>query len=106
MLEIIILYFLTRNIGHLAERKGLPPKRWKWITVGNWILFEFSGMIIGILLFSKGGTIPKDNLFGLVLFALACAFGGYLRVKYILEKKPDKNLDDDINRIGSNQLQP
>ena len=100
MLEIIILIFLTRHIGELAVRKGLPPTRWKWITVGYWFLFEFMGAIIGILAFGN------ENFLGLMLFSVACAFGGYLLVKYRLEKLPDNNMDDDINRIGSDQLRP
>ncbi len=100
MLEIICLIYLTRKIGELAVRKGLPPTKWKWITVGLWFLFEFIGAIIGIILF---GT---DNFFGLSLFMVACAFGGYLLVRYILEKKPDDTIDDEINRIGVDSLRP
>lgn len=100
MLEIIFLIFLTRSIGVLATRKGLPPTKWKWITVGYWFLFEFFGAIFGVLSFGQ------ENVLGLMLFSVACAFGGYLLVKYKLEKLPDNNMDDDINRIGSNQLRP
>lgn len=100
MLEIILLIFLTKNIGALAERKGLPARKWKWITVGAWLGFEFIGVIIGILMFGQ------DNLAGLMLFAIVCAFGGYLAVKYNLDKRPDNKMDnkmnEDIDSIGSN----
>lgn len=94
MLEIILLIFLTRGIGFTAERKGLNPSKWKWITVGAWIGFEFLGVFVGMLLFGQG------NLIGLMLFGIASAFGGYLVVKYNLDKKPDA--EDDIDRIGRN----
>jgi len=100
MLEIIILIFLTRNIGNLAIQKGLPPTKWKWITVGYWFLFEFMGAFVGIMAFGQ------DNFFGLMLFSVACAFGGFLLVKYRLEKLPDNNMDDEITRIGSDHLRP
>jgi uncharacterized membrane protein YfcA len=85
MLEILLLFFLTRNIGELALRKGLPPVRWKIYTILAWILFEVIGTLLGILLF---GFDPSD-FFGLMMFAVAVAFGGYLFVRRILESKPD-----------------
>ena len=39
-------------------------------------------------------------------FGLVCAFGGYLTAKYNLEKRPDEKINDDINRIGTDQLNP
>lgn len=97
MLEIIALIFLCRSIGNTAERKGLKPLQWKIMTVVAWIGFEFIGAMIGIMLFG----FNKDNLIGLELFAVACAFGGYLLVKSNLDKKEDKSLHDDIDNIGS-----
>jgi hypothetical protein len=94
MLEIILLIFLTKNIGVLAERKGLSPVKWKWITVGAWVVFELIGLFLGIIMFGQ------DNLVGLMLFGIVCAFGGYLAVKYNLDKRPDNLINDDIDSIG------
>ncbi|HPH85245.1 MAG TPA: hypothetical protein PLC48_07275 [Ferruginibacter sp.] len=98
MLEIIALIFLCRKIGNTAERKGLKPGQWKLFTVLAWIAAEFIGVVLGIMLFG----FDRNNLFGLMLFAVACAFGGYLLVKMILDKQPDKFDENDINNIGSN----
>jgi uncharacterized membrane protein YfcA len=98
MLEIIALIFLCRKIGNTAERKGLKPGQWKLFTVLAWIAAEFIGVIIGIMLFG----FDRNDLLGLMLFAVACAFGGYLLVKTILDKQPDKFDENDINNIGSN----
>lgn len=100
MIEIILLYFLTKSMGELAVKKGLPRGRWKVITVLVWLLFEITGLIIGMTFFGTG------NLYGLLAFAIVCAFGGFLTVKYILEKKPDENIRDDIDRIGTDDLRP
>ena len=97
MLEIVLLYFLTKSIGVLAVKKGQPPVRWKLILIAAWILFEFTGLFFGIAFF---GT---TNLIGLMLIGLASAFGGYLLVRYILENKPDYNSYDDIDRIGKKE---
>lgn len=98
MLELISLFFLCRRIGILAERKGLSPGQWKLFTVLAWIACEFIGLIIWIILFG----FDKTNLFGIMSFALACAFGGYLIVKATLDKKPDAIDEDNINNIGRN----
>ena len=85
MLEILILIFLTKKIGLLAEQKGLPPGKWKWKTVLAWFFFEFLGAFIGIMMFG----FDPENIFGLMAFALVLAFGGYLLVRRTLENKPD-----------------
>jgi hypothetical protein len=41
-----------------------------------------------------------------MMFGLVAAFGGYLTVRYILENKPDEETNDDINRIGTDDLRP
>ncbi len=100
MIEIILLFILTKQMGALAVKKGLPRGRWKFITVIAWLVFEMIGIILGIIFFGQG------NLIGLMAFGLVCAFGGYLTVKYNLEKRPDEKINDDINRIGTDQLNP
>lgn len=85
MLEIILLIFLCRKIGVLAIEKGLNPTTWKVYTILNWIFFEIMGSIIGVMIFG----LNMDNLIGLMAFALASAFGGYLLVRKNLENKPN-----------------
>jgi len=113
MIEIIALFFLCKKNGQLAMQKGLAAGKWKLYTVLAWIAAEFVGLIFGITLFGKGNienltdinAFEKNNLFGLEAIALVSAFGGYLIVKSILEKKPDL-FDDDIKKIGVNDLKP
>lgn len=99
MLEIIALIFLCRSNGNLAQRKGLKPTSWKVYTVLAWIIGELAGVMIGISMFDK------TNLLGVLGIAIFCAFGGYLLVRKTLENKPDV-LDDDIDNIGIDDLQP
>ncbi|MBL7717672.1 MAG: hypothetical protein JNL72_02450 [Flavipsychrobacter sp.] len=91
MIEILILIFLTRYIGGIAERKGQPAGRWKLYTVLAWFGFEVAGALISYLI--------VQNLMMNVLFGMVAAFGGFLFVKSILEKMPDKQ-DDWIDQIG------
>jgi hypothetical protein len=81
-MDIIILIYLCIQIGRKAALKGLSAGRWRWYTVIAWIGAEIGGFMLGIELFGNG------NLFGLLLFAFACAVGGYLLVRYQLEKTP------------------
>ncbi len=99
MLEIIALIFLCKKNGNLAIQKGLKPGTWKWFTVLAWLVAEMTGVILGIVLFGQ------DNLIGIMSLGLISAFGGYLFIKSVLDKKPD-SYDDDINNIGVDDLQP
>ena len=96
MIDIIALIYLCRKIGKLAQRKGLKPGQWKFITVITWIVFEIAGVIICFMLFG----FNKDNILGFMAFAVVCAFGGYLIVKANLDKRPDPVDEDDINNLG------
>lgn len=95
MLEIVILYFLVKNTGNLAIKKGLPPLKWKITMIVTWIIFELTGLFFGIIFF---GT---DNLVSLMAIGLASAFGGYLLVRYILENKPDDSTLDEFGKTDS-----
>ncbi|HEV8079100.1 MAG TPA: hypothetical protein VGP43_00195 [Chitinophagaceae bacterium] len=91
MLEIIALFFLTKEIGKIAKAKGLKPGRWQLYTVLAWLAGEIVGGIVGILIF--GG----NNLVSVALVAIGGAFAGYHILKANLSKRPDA-LEDDINQ--------
>ncbi|MGN6569321.1 MAG: hypothetical protein ACTHJ0_15280 [Flavipsychrobacter sp.] len=74
---------MTKNIGVLAERKGMPPGRWKLYTVLGWIFFELTGFFISAMI--------VQNLLANAFFGMVCAFTGYLIPKYLLEKMPNKD---------------
>lgn len=96
MLEIIVLIFLTRDIGRLAGSKGVKPRTWKIYTVAGWIISEIFGIIIGVMIFGK------DNLFSVILVGLTFAVTSFFFIKSQLNKLPDQGIDDDINNIGNN----
>lgn len=95
-MDLILLIFFCVQIGKQAEKKGLNPGLWRWRLVGVWLLFELVGLYIAGSLFGMN----KDNLFGIFLFALASAFGGYLIIKNNLDNRPDA-IDNDIDNIGN-----
>ena len=99
MLEIIALIFLTKNMGALALKKGLKPGTWKLYTVLAWFGSEIAGVIIGMGIFGTEGILPA------ILIGLCAAVGSYFVLRASLNKRPDA-LDDDINRIGVNDLRP
>lgn len=96
MLEIIVLIFLTKEIGKLANSKGVKASTWKIYTIFGWIISEIFGIIIGVMIFGK------DNLFSIILVGLTFAITSYFIIKAQLNKLPDQGLDDDINNIGHN----
>ena len=95
MIEIIALILLTGHIGKLASQKGEKPGRWKLYTVLAWFAGEFVGAVIGLMIF---GT---NNIFSVILVALAGAVAGYHILKRSLSKKSDAS--DDIDQIGTPQ---
>ena len=93
--DIIILFFLTRNIGSLASRKGMDVKKWKRNTILFWILFELLGIAISMLI--------VNSLLANLLFGKVCGFGGYLLTRYRLEQIPDQpNTTHWSDRLGNN----
>ena len=80
--DIIILFFLTKNIGKLAAKKDADIKKWKRNLILFWIMFELIGITISMLI--------VHNLLANLLFGKYCGFGGYLFTKYQLEKMPNK----------------
>lgn len=99
MIELIALYFLCKFNGRLAAQKGLKPLTWKIYTIFAWIVAEVLGVILGLMLFGK------DNLGSLAAIGLVSAVGGYLFIRYVLDKKPDAVVDD-VPRTGIDDLRP
>lgn len=99
MLEIIAIILLSKKNGKLAEQKGLKSGIWILYSVLCWIGFEFIGAFIGILAFGQ------ENFIMAYLLALGAAVSSYFFIRFLLNKKPDTS-DDDINRIGVNDLYP
>lgn len=103
LIDIIALFFLCKRNGTLAVQKGLKANTWKWYTILGWFAAEIAGLIFGILLFGKSNlenlndinSYEKNNIYGLWAIGIMSAFGGYLIVKAVLEKKPDV-FDEDI----------
>jgi hypothetical protein len=94
MLEIIALIFLTREIGRLAEKKGLKPITWKIYTVIGWLFSETIGILVGVMIFGM------NNLVSVVLVGILFAITSYFIIKAQLNKLPNRNIDDDINNLG------
>ncbi|HEV7779635.1 MAG TPA: hypothetical protein VGO58_00135 [Chitinophagaceae bacterium] len=84
MLEIIALVLLCGQMGKLATRKGQKPGAWKVYTVLAWIGGEVLGIIIAVVAFHS------EDYLSMLPMALLGAVGGYLIVRAILSKMPDK----------------
>ena len=94
MLEIIALIFLTRQVGRMAHDKGLKSSTWKLYTVLAWFAGEIFGALLGLVIFGP------NNLFSVLMVAIAGAVTGYYILKTNLAKKSDITMEDDINNIG------
>jgi hypothetical protein len=97
MLEIIALIFLTGQIGKMATRKGLKSGIWKFYTVLAWIGGEVIGIVIAIVAFKS------EDYISMLPMALLGAVGGYLIIRAILSKMPDKPQEEFEFENNSNQ---
>jgi len=97
MPEIIILFFACRYIGKLALRKGVSPIKWKIITILLFFIFEMIGMNISI--YNQGNPKIETMQQSIEFFTnhpqsifinLFIGFGGFLLVRFYLERKEDK----------------
>jgi len=87
MIEIIILIFLTREIGKLALSKGQKPATWKFYNVLGWLTFECIGLLAGLMIFGK------DNLVSVNLVGITFAVTSYFLIKSRLNKLSDHNVE-------------
>ncbi|MEO6548005.1 MAG: hypothetical protein ABIN94_08395 [Ferruginibacter sp.] len=85
--------------GRLAVQKGLKAGTWRLYTVLAWIGFEMLGVVLAMAFFGPG------NLVAMLSVGVASAFGGYLFIKSVLDKKRDL-LDEEIDKIGVDDLHP
>ncbi|MEN9547459.1 MAG: hypothetical protein RIR12_50 [Bacteroidota bacterium] len=84
MLEIIALIWLTGLNGKLADRKGKKPGRWKLYTVLAWIVGEFLGALLAVII------LKSDDYLSMFPLAIMGAIGGYLAIRALLSNMPDK----------------
>lgn len=84
MLEILALVFLTRQIGALADKKGKRKGMWKFFTVLAWFAGEIIGAIMAVVLFRA------EDYFAMLPMAIMGAAGGYLIIRAVLSRMPDK----------------
>lgn len=88
MIDLILLFFLSRHIGRTALQKGLKRGPWIVFTIIAWMIAEFFGLAFAVNMF---GT---QNLIAVNLFAVFCGLGGYLLVHAFLQKTPAR-MDDE-----------
>jgi polyferredoxin len=107
MIDIIILFYLCWKNSKKAQQKGLPPKKWIWYTIAAWLIGEFFGILLGVMLLGKRNFLLYDqqDYTALLAMGLISAFGGYLYIRAKLEKMQTPK-DDEVDRIGISDLRP
>ena len=83
MIEIIAIYLTSKNIAEIAEEKGYSKGLWRLLSILAWIIFEFIGAGIGLIILGEEGGLL------LYLFALIGALLGILLVRKTLENRPN-----------------
>ncbi len=89
MLEILLIIYISRKIGAIAEKKGHKRRPNVIFFIVMWIAGELSGAMIGAF-FSKG------NLGITYLMAIVGAVLGTVLAFNVVQKLEDKNDSDYI----------
>jgi hypothetical protein len=77
MIELIVVIWLARKNGQIAEFKGLSPTKYQLATAGLWFGGEFLGLVVGLLALG-----PHPGLFLLYVFGLIGAVSGVAAATY------------------------
>lgn len=85
MIEIILLFFLCKRIGKLAQSRGLKATVWVIITILTWIGMEILGIGVALMFFEK------ENILSVALVGLLFGFMGYHMIHNYLQKLPDQD---------------
>lgn len=87
MIELIAIYLTSKNMAEIAQEKGYSKGLWRLIAILAWIIFEFIGTVVGLIVFGEGG-------FMFYITAIIGAFLGVFVVRKILDGKPNINMDE------------
>jgi hypothetical protein len=95
MVEIPLCIYFGYKINQLARQKDQNGVMWVVLTVFCFFLAYMFGMLLMMSLFYKGGNDVESlvkffaNPVRMLTLYLS-GTGGYLMVRYILERRPDK----------------
>jgi hypothetical protein len=92
-MDVILLIIACFWISKRAKENGLNPTNWVLRLIGVYIVFEITGVLISFSI--TGGNLIMAGLFGFV-----CAVGGFLLIKYNLDKKIAEQSRENDNRGG------
>jgi Na+-driven multidrug efflux pump len=95
MFELLLSIFCSYRNAQLARRKGQNTVIWVIITMVAFFLGYFIGSVAMVSIFYRGDLTPQAMMAFLVdrplivVTIMFFALGGYLLVRYILERMPD-----------------
>ena len=128
MFDLILLGYLSYKNGMRAKRKGQNAVAWGVASAAAYIILMMVGLFVVVLGFCKN-AINLDQMSSLDakvrqaaaqqlmqvfaanplhLFTVeAFGVGGYLLIRYILDKRPDKNEPEMhwMDKIGGNEAE-
>jgi hypothetical protein len=88
-MDIILLIIACFWISRRAKENGLNPTNWVLRLIGVYVVFEITGVLISFSITgvdASGGYSQLQKVMA-ALFGFVCAVGGFLLIKYNLDKK-------------------
>ena len=106
-MDILILIYLAYRISIRAGLKGQNRALWILITLFCFFLGEGIGLTIIVSLFYHGVWNAQALVSFMyaqpirMVFTLMCGIGGYLLIRYILDRMPDKNQNNSSDNFNN-----
>jgi hypothetical protein len=88
------MYLTSKNIAEIAKDKGYSKSLWRLLAILAWIIFEFIGVVFGLIILGEEGGLM------IYLFALLGALLGVFVVRKILDSRP--NVKDNSDTLLDN----
>lgn len=93
IIEIVVLFFLSRNLSRIAINKGESPVKWAIICILAWMAGESMALIVLVSVLGEVPVTDYTNALLISLFGAGTGYLFYLFAKQALLKLPDLEED-------------
>lgn len=98
MIELIVIWRLSVNIGRIAAEKGLKKFPYQLMAVLLWILGEFSGGGLAYIVLEK----PADKLLTYAFCLVGAVLGAVISFQ-VMHYVPELPEEDSVSRLAANR---
>jgi len=87
MLDLLVIFLFSKQIGRWAEKKGHRRGMYQGLVIGAWFTGEVIGLILGFILFADAG---EDVIYLALIPGLLGAGAGIMTMVFIVKALPSR----------------